>query len=84
MAVKIALEIKEPHLQNSLAIDTEFPRREAHDGPTLIAARCKRMELVWIGIGAIAAMVVAAIAYRLWRKRKRDDKPDYYKSYPLW
>ena len=44
------------------------------------------MELVWIGIGAIAAIVVAAIAYRLWRKRKRPehDKPDYYKIYPLW
>ena len=45
---------------------------------------CKRMELLWIGIGTIAAIVVAAIAYRAWRKRKRDDKPGYYKNYPLW
>ena len=51
---------------------------------TLACEKCKRMEPVWIGIGAIAALVVAAIAYRLWRKRKRDDRPDYYKIYPLW
>lgn len=42
------------------------------------------MELFWIGIAAGTAIVVAAIAYRLWRKRKRDAKPDYYKIYPLW
>jgi hypothetical protein len=42
------------------------------------------MELLWIGIGTIAAIVTAAIVYRMWRKRKRGDKPGYYENYPLW